>query len=96
MKQYDEDKFIIKDKSGNNIEFYKLLTFKSNITNKSYIVYKDENDNIYSSILKNTDNNIVLEKIIDEIDINEVNKALLKVKINLELLKESKEGSIID
>lgn len=85
MKMYEEDKFIIKDKDNKENVFYKLITFDSTITNKSYIIYADEDKNIYSSILVNNDSdNIVLEKIVDEQDKEEVNKALLHAKMSLD------------
>jgi uncharacterized protein YrzB (UPF0473 family) len=46
----DESKMIIKDESGIEKEYYKLFTFDSEETKKSYIVYtdytKDDNGNI--------------------------------------------------
>ena len=93
---FEEDKFTIQSKDGNYLEFYKLLSFNSKITNKSYIVYSDNNKNIYASILNNTGGDIVLERIEDEIDLNEVNKAILEIKININYVKDSKDGKIID
>ena len=85
MNLYEEDKFIIKDENNNQKTFYKLIIFESTITNKSYIIYTDNGKNIYSSILLNNDlNNILLEKITNEIDLEEVNKALIQAKINVD------------
>lgn len=45
-----ESKFIVKDESGVEKEYYKLFTFDSEETHKSYIAYtdnsKDENGNV--------------------------------------------------
>lgn len=82
---YDKDKFLINTDTGENKTFYKLITFKSNITNKTYLVYCDEDKKIYSSILLSNDsNNIKLEKIVDDIDLDEVKKAIIKVESELE------------
>lgn len=37
----EEAKFIVKDENGEEKEFYKLFTFDSDETGKSYIVYTD-------------------------------------------------------
>lgn len=46
----EESKMIIKDESGVEREYYKLFTFDSDETHKSYVAYtdysKDENGNI--------------------------------------------------
>ena len=90
MQVYEEDKFRITVEDGLEKEFYKILTFESSLTNKNYIIYTDnqytnDNINIYSSILINNDmNNIKLEKINDEADKEEVNKALLQAKMNIQ------------
>ena len=77
----DKDKFILKDNNGEEKTFYKLITFKSTITNKKYLVYADDNRKIYSSILIDDDeNNVRIEKLEDERDLEEVNKAILQVK----------------
>ena len=77
----EKDKFILKNDSGEESTFYKLITFKSTITNKKYLVYADENRKIYSSILIDDDeNNIRIEKLEDENDLEEVNKAILQVR----------------
>ena len=89
--KYQEDRFVVKNEQGDDLEFYKMVTFSSKITNKTYIVYSDIESNIYASIL----NNNSIEKIIDEIDTNEVNKALIELKMNIELIKESTDGTII-
>ena len=89
IKVYDEDKFIIEDESGIKRTFYKLIKFKSTITNKTYLVYTDNNQtngklSIYSSIISNdSTDNIKFEKIFDKIDIDEVNKAINKAKLNI-------------
>lgn len=48
--EMDETRLIIKDENGEEREFYKLFTFDSSETNKSYIAYtdysKDENGNV--------------------------------------------------
>ena len=84
MQKYEEDRFII---TINNEQkaFYKMITFDSNLTNKKYIIYTDEDNNIFSSILINEDvNNIKLEKIVNEEDKHEVEKALLQAKISID------------
>lgn len=81
----EKDKFILKNDNGEEQVFYKLITFKSNITNKKYLVYCDDAKRIYGSIiLKDDSNNINLEKITEDIDLGEVNKAISKVKNELE------------
>lgn len=85
---YEEDKFIIKDENGEEKEFYKMITFSSSITNKTYLIYTDNKYtdgklNIYSSIIKGDSDNIEFVKITDETDKNEVNKALLQFKISV-------------
>lgn len=82
---YNEDKIILKDENGVEKEYYKLIIFNSNITNKDYIIYTDNTYsnnilNIYSSIILD-DNKI--EKITDDIDLKEVEKAIIKVKAQL-------------
>ena len=93
---FEEDKFTIQNQNGDCLDFYKLLSFKSKITDKTYIIYSDINNNIYASILVNTDDSILLEKLTDETDLNEVNKAILEIKININYINESKDGKIID
>lgn len=79
-----EDMFTIKTNNNEEKSFYKLITFRSNITNKNYIIYTDNGVNLFSSILLEDNlNNISLEEIKDDIDKEEVNKALLQVKMNM-------------
>lgn len=88
MTFYDEDKFVLLDNDGVEQEFYRMITFSSNITNKKYLVYTDGKEtngkiNIYSSILINDDkNNMQLAKLETEDDIEEVNKAIMQAKVN--------------
>ena len=85
MNLNKEDMFMIKTKDNQEKSFYKLITFKSNITNKDYIIYTDNGTNLFSSILLDGNpNNISLEEIKDDIDKEEVNKALLQVKKSLD------------
>ncbi len=82
---HDEDKFIVKKEDGSEQVFYKMITFKSNLTNKDYIIYTDGKMNIYSSILIDDDiSNMKLEKITNEDDIEEIKKALIQTKISIE------------
>ena len=84
MNLYDEYKFTIRTDDNQEKTFYNLITFKSTITNKDYIIYTDDGKNIFSSILKKDNNDkILLEKITDKIDEDEVNKALEKAKIDI-------------
>lgn len=53
-----ENKFIVKDKEGNEIEFEVLFTFESDETKKNYMVYTDNtideegNTRVYASVFK--------------------------------------------
>ena len=85
----NEDRFVIKDENGNDQVFYKLIIFNSDITNKSYIIYTDNTYtdgslNIYGSILNVEGEGLKLDKVTDEIDEQEINKAIVKVKTELE------------
>ena len=89
MNVYEEDKFTIIDKNNVEHTFYKILIFESTITNKKYIIYTDNKQtngsyNIYGSILLSNADNIMLEELIDDVDKEEVNKAILKVKMEME------------
>lgn len=89
MNLYEEDKFTIIDKGNVAHTFYKLLIFESTITNKKYIIYTDNKMtngtyNIYGSILLGDVDNIMLEELKDSVDKEEVNKAILKVKMEME------------
>ena len=89
MNVYEEDKFTIIDKNNVEHTFYKILIFESTITNKKYIIYTDNiitngSYNIYGSILLGNTDNIKLEELIDDVDKEEVNKAILKVKMEME------------
>ena len=89
MNVYEEDKFTIIDKNNVEHTFYKILIFESTITNKKYIIYTDNKQtngsyNIYGSILLGNTDNIKLEELIDDVDKEEVNKAILKVKMEME------------
>ena len=90
MTFYDEDKFILLNKAGEEQEFYKMITFSSSITGKKYLIYTDGKEtlgkvNIYSSILINDDKeDMQLEEITSLDDLEEVNKALIQAKVNEE------------
>ena len=86
---HEEDKFIIKDEDGIQKEFYKLIIFDSSITNKNYIIYTDNtytnNElNVRGSILDVEGDSIKLNNVLDEIDKQEINKAIIKVKMDLD------------
>ncbi len=86
---FEEDRFVIKDKDGKDQVFYKLILFESSITNKSYIIYTDNTYtdntlNLYGSILIIDGEELKLQEAKDEIDIQEINKAIIKVKVQLD------------
>ena len=86
---FEEDRFVIKDKDGKDQVFYKLILFESSITNKSYIIYTDNTYtdntlNLYGSILNIDGEELKLQEAKDEIDIQEINKAIIKVKVQLD------------
>ena len=77
----EKDRFTLIDDTGKESIFYKLITFKSSITNKKYLVYADEEKKVYGSILVDDDeNNVRIEKIQDDLDLEEINKAIVQVK----------------
>lgn len=87
----EENTIVIKN--GNvEKEFTKLLEFKSDKTNKYYILYTDNsliNDklNIFCSIVKrNSDDKIIFEELENDEDYIECNKA---IDIYREKIKES-------
>ncbi len=79
----DNDKIVIKDDNGVDREFYKLITFHSTNTNKDYLIYSDDSQKLYSSVVEKDENGVIQFKKINHDDLEEVNKALLKVKINM-------------
>lgn len=86
---HSEDKFAIKDENGIEKTFYKLMIFDSTITNKNYIIYTDntytdDRLNIRGSILDVEGDEIKLDNNMDEIDKQEINKAIIKVKMELD------------
>ena len=82
---FDEKDKIVINIDGESKDFYKLFTFYSKKTDKDYIVYIDKNEpnTIYSSIVINKDNHILLEKIEDEEDIEETKKAMIEIKLSI-------------
>lgn len=49
----EDNKFIVTDEEGKELEYEVVLTFKNPDTNKSYVVYKlpgDENDEVFAAI----------------------------------------------
>ena len=50
----ENDKIIIKDDSGVEKEFYKLVSFHSTKTNKDYLIYCDDDKKLYSSVVEKT------------------------------------------
>lgn len=47
----DEAKFVVKDENGEEKEFYKLFTFDSEETGKSYIAYTDNSTDEAGNII---------------------------------------------
>ena len=81
-KKKEYDYFTVKDSKGNEIEYEILFTFESEDTNKSYIVYTDnETDKdgmikTYASSYTENDGVLNLTKIEDEKEWNVVEKIL--------------------
>ena len=76
----ENDKIIIKDDSGVEKEFYKLVSFHSTKTNKDYLIYCDDDKKLYSSVVEKDELGGIQFRKIDREDLDEVNKALLQVK----------------
>ena len=79
----EEDKIVV-NVNGEEKTFYKLITFKSNLTNKKYLIFSDDSKNIYSSIIENANDNIKLLNLENEDDYEEVKKALIQTQTSFE------------
>lgn len=83
----EKDKIVLKDDQGEEKEFYKLIQFYSNETNKRYLVYTDqEKDNneklkLYSSIIVGEGDNIEFIPVSEEKDQDVVNQAVIQTKL---------------
>ena len=82
----EEDKIVV-NVNGEEKTFYKLITFKSNLNNKKYLIFSDDSKNIYSSIIENANDNIKLLNLENEDDYEEVKKALIQTKTSFEEVK---------
>ena len=87
-----EDKIMLKKEDGSISTFTKIMIFKSKVTNKTYIIYSDNEKDIYASIL----NNNKLETINSETDYIEINKAISKVKNNIDYYINTLNGDVVN
>ena len=81
----EKDKILLQLEDGTTKEFYKLAEFRSEKTYKNYIMftdmlYKNGNLNIYFNIVNEDNGKIKLDRIVDQIDMDECNLALEEFK----------------
>lgn len=99
----EESKFIVKDENGIEKEYYKLFTFDSNETGKSYIAYTDnstdENGNVIirANTYDPTGEDLSLQPLTSEKEWKVIENILISTqeKLREEISKED-EGSIED
>ena len=81
----DKDKILLQLEDGTTKEFYKLAEFRSNKTFKNYIMFTDMqynngNLNVYFNIVTEVNGKIKLDKIVNQVDMDECNIALEEFK----------------
>lgn len=81
----DKDKIVLQLEDGTTKEFYKLAEFRSNKTFKNYIMFTDMqynngNLNVYFNIVTEVNGKIKLDKIVNQVDMDECNIALEEFK----------------
>lgn len=103
----EESKFIVKDENGEEKEFYKLFTFDSSETGKSYIAYTDnstdENGNVIirANTYDPTGEDLTLQPLTSEKEWKVIENILISTqeKLREEIAKEessdeNEEGNI--
>lgn len=93
----EEAKFVVKDETGVEKEYYKLFTFDSEETKKSYIVYTDNSTDEKGNIIIRantydpTGQDLSLQPLTDEKEWKVIENILLSTqeKIKEEMTKES-------
>lgn len=100
MMDMEDAKFVVKDENGIEKEFYKLFTFDSDETKKSYIVYTDNSTDekgnviIRANTYDPTGEDLSLNPLTDEKEWKVIENILISTQEQIREEMEKSESSI--